>query len=212
MGWIIVEWIRDGKPTLVGASSGAVAGLVAITPACAFIAPWSAVVLGLVAGAVCALAVALKYRLGYDDSLDVVAVHFVAGWIGTLWIGLFASEEIAPFITDPEGLGVDQGLFYGGGGIQLGRQALAALIVTVMSFVIAAILALLIDKTVGFRAKPEVEADGIDVGEHAESAYDFSSSTGGGLAMAGVTGRPGASGSPDASAGSSPSESEKVAG
>jgi Amt family ammonium transporter len=212
MGWIIVEWIRDGKPTLVGASSGAVAGLVAITPACAFIAPWSAVVLGLVAGAVCALAVALKYRLGYDDSLDVVAVHFVAGWIGTLWIGFFASEEIAPFITDPEGLGVDQGLFYGGGGIQLGRQALAALIVTVMSFVIAAILALLIDKTVGFRAKPEVEADGIDVGEHAESAYDFSSSTGGGLAMAGVTGRPGASGSPDASAGSSPSESEKVAG
>jgi Amt family ammonium transporter len=212
MGWIIVEWIRDGKPTLVGASSGAVAGLVAITPACAFIAPWSAVVLGLVAGAVCALAVALKYRLGYDDSLDVVAVHFVAGWIGTLWIGFFASEDIAPFITDPEGLAVDQGLFYGGGGVQLGRQALAALIVTVMSFVIAAILALVIDKTVGFRAKPEVEVDGIDVGEHAESAYDFSSAAGGGLALAGATAGSGSPPPGAAPAGSSSSESEKVAG
>ena len=91
LGWIIVEWIRDKKPTLVGASSGAIAGLVAITPACGFIDPWSAVLLGLVAGVLCALAVSLKYKLGYDDSLDVVGVHFVGGWIGSLWLGLFAN-------------------------------------------------------------------------------------------------------------------------
>jgi Amt family ammonium transporter len=202
MGWIIVEWIRDGRPTLVGASSGAVAGLVAITPACAFVAPWAAVLLGLVAGAVCAMAVALKYKLGYDDSLDVVAVHFVAGWIGTLWIGLFGSTEISSLVAD-------EGLFYGGGGIQLGRQALAAGIVSVWSFAIAAVLAFAIDKTVGFRVKPEAEADGIDVAEHAESGYDLSTA-GGGLAMAGVAARPSAA--PAERAGSSSSESEKVAG
>jgi Amt family ammonium transporter len=200
MGWIIAEWIRDGKPTLVGASSGAVAGLVAITPACAFVAPWAAVLLGLVAGAVCALAVALKYKLGYDDSLDVVAVHFVAGWIGTLWIGLFGSTAISGI--------EDEGLFYGGGGLQLGRQALAALIVTVWSFVIAAILAIVIDKTIGFRVKSEVEIDGIDVAEHAESGYDLAPS--GGMALAGSAARPSAA--PARPAGSSPSESEKVAG
>src|SRR5690606_7042029 len=153
--------------TLVGASSGAIAGLVAITPACAFIAPWAAVLLGLVAGAVSALAVSLKYRLGYDDSLDVVAVHFIAGWIGTLWIGLFGVAGIGG--TD------DEGLFSGGGVLQPGRQALAALIVSVLSFAIAASLAFVINKTIGFRASTEVEVEGIDVGEHAESAYDFSS-------------------------------------
>jgi Amt family ammonium transporter len=198
LGWIIVEWLRDGKPTLVGASSGAVAGLVAITPACAFVAPWAAVLLGLAAGAVCALAVALKYKLRYDDSLDVVAVHFVGGWIGTLWIGFFASTEISSLVAD-------EGLFYGGGVIQLGRQALAALIVSVWSFVIAGILALVIQKTIGFRAKPDVEAEGIDIGEHAESAYDFSA-TGQSLAGASATAPDG--GAPSASS----TESEKVAG
>jgi len=166
MGWLLLEWLRDGKPTLVGASSGAVAGLVAITPACAFIAPWAAVLLGLVAGAVSALAVSLKYRLGYDDSLDVVAVHFLAGWIGTVWIGLFGVAEIGGM--------ADEGLFYGGGVVQLGRQALSALIVSGLSFVIAAALAYVIDKTIGFRVVPEVETGGVDVGEHAETAYDLS--------------------------------------
>src|SRR4029079_15329607 len=84
LGWILVEWLRDGKPTLVGASSGAVAGLVAITPACGFISPFWAIVLGIIAGAACSLAVAVKYKLGFDDSLDVVAVHFLGGWIGSL--------------------------------------------------------------------------------------------------------------------------------
>ena len=123
LGWIVVEWIRDGKPTLVGASSGAVAGLVAITPACGFIAPWAAVLLGLVAGVVCALAVSLKYKLGYDDSLDVVGVHFVGGWIGSLWLGLFATNSVNAAISDV--VGASDGLFYGGGLTQLGRQALA---------------------------------------------------------------------------------------
>lgn len=199
MGWIVLEWIRDGKPTLVGASSGAIAGLVAITPACAFVAPWAAVLLGLVAGVVSALAVSLKYKLGYDDSLDVVAVHFIAGWIGTLWIGLFGVAEIGGMD--------DEGLFYGGGLIQLGRQTLGALIVTVISFVIAAALAFLIDKTIGFRVKPEVETDGIDVGEHAESAYDFTSSSGSSMGGAGRA----VSSSSGTSSDSSPT-SEKVAG
>jgi len=183
MGWIVVEWLRDGKPTLVGASSGAVAGLVAITPCCGFIEPWAAVLVGLVAGAVCALAVSIKYRLGYDDSLDVVAVHFVGGWIGSLSIGLFASTAANSLIVDT--LGASEGLFSGGGGTQLGRQALASGIVSIYSFGIALGIGLLIKYTVGFRAKADAEVDGIDVAEHAETAYDFSPASGGGRAASG---------------------------
>jgi Amt family ammonium transporter len=178
LGWMIVEWIRDKRPTLVGASSGAVAGLVAITPACGFINPWSAVLLGLVAGAICPLAVSLKYRLRYDDALDVVGVHFVAGWIGTLWLGFFANSAVNPAMT--EVLGASDGLVFGGGITQLGRQAAAAGIVTVWSFVIALLLGFLIDKTIGFRASQEAEVDGIDVAEHAETGYDLSPTGGGG--------------------------------
>ncbi len=210
LGWIIVEWFRDGKPTLVGASSGAVAGLVAITPACGFIPTLPAVLLGLVAGAVCALAVGLKYKLGYDDSLDVVGVHFVGGWIGSLFIGLFASTELNSFITT---LGGQDGLFYGGGVTQLGRQALASGIVTVFSFVVAALLAFVIDKTIGFRVKPEAEVEGIDVAEHAESAYELSSSAGGGsagaFALAGIGGAPKA---PKADVEETAPATEKVSG
>ncbi|MET0520854.1 MAG: ammonium transporter [Jiangellaceae bacterium] len=206
LGWIIIEWIRDGKPTLVGASSGAIAGLVAITPACGFIAPWAAVLLGLVAGAVCALAISLKYKLGYDDSLDVVGVHFVGGWIGSLWLGFFATNQVNSAITDV--VGASDGLFYGGGVTQLGRQALAGLAVTVFSGLVAYLLGKGIDKTIGFRAKEEAEIDGIDVAEHAESAYDTSASTGssgGAFAMAGL--------SPSGKPASTPeSSSEKVAG
>jgi Amt family ammonium transporter len=190
LGWIIVEWIRDKKPTLVGASSGAIAGLVAITPACGFIDPWSAVLLGLVAGAVCPLAVSLKYKLGYDDSLDVVGVHLVAGWIGTLWIGFFANAGTNSAIT--EVFGASDGLFFGGGVTQLGRQAAAAAIVTAWSFVGAFVLGWVINKTIGFRASTEAELDGIDLAEHAESGYDLSTAGGGGggggaFAMAGIT-------------------------
>jgi len=188
LGWIIVEWIRDGKPTLVGASSGAVAGLVAITPACGFIAPLPAVVVGLIAGAVCALAVGLKYKLGYDDSLDVVGVHFVGGWIGSLAIGFFATAQVNAAINGDPGLGASEGLFYGGGLAQLGRQFVGSAAVTVYSLVIAAAIAFVIKAAKGLRVSEDAEVTGIDVAEHAESAYDNSPSTGsaGAFAMAGI--------------------------
>ena len=185
LGWIVVEWIRDGRPTMVGASSGVVAGLVAITPACAFITPWAAVLLGLAAGAVCALAVGLKYLLRIDDSLDVFGVHFFGGWIGSLWIGLFGTSAVSSLVAN-------EGLVYGGGLTQLGKQALGSGIVTVYSFGVAVVLGLLIEKTIGFRAKTDAELDGIDVAEHAESAYDYTTSTSGGggggaFALAGIS-------------------------
>jgi Amt family ammonium transporter len=186
LGWIVVEWLRDGKPTLVGASSGAVAGLVALTPAGGFVAPVPAAIIGIVAGAVCALAVGLKYKLGYDDSLDVVGVHFVGGWIGSLSIGLFATLQVNGAIT---GLGASEGLFYGGGATQLGRQLLGSGIVTVYSFAISAILALAIKYTIGLRTSSESEVDGIDLAEHAESGYDLTPAGGGGggaFALAGI--------------------------
>ena len=164
-GWLLVEKIRDGRPTSVGAASGAVAGLVAITPACAFLTPWASVILGLIAGAVCAMAVGLKYKLGYDDSLDVVGVHLVGGIIGCLYIGFMGSSAINPG-------GVD-GLFYGGGLALLGKQAVAAGAVLVYSFVVAFVLGWIIDKTIGFRISAEDEISGIDIAEHAESAYEF---------------------------------------
>ncbi len=204
LGWLVVEKLRDGKPTLVGASSGAIAGLVAITPACAFVAPWAAALLGLVAGAVCAAAISLKYRLGYDDSLDVVGVHFVGGWIGCLWIGLFGTSSVNSLVSN-------DGLFYGGGVKQLGIQALSALIVTVYSFAVAFVIGFAIEKTIGFRVSREAEIDGIDIAEHAEAGYDLTPAGGGGsggaFAMAGIT----PPGSSTAASAPEPS-SEKVAG
>jgi Amt family ammonium transporter len=193
LGWLLVEKIRDGKPTLVGASSGAVAGLVAITPACGFIDPYAAVLLGLVAGALCALAVSLKYRFGFDDALDVVGVHFVGGWIGTLWLGFFAHGKTSPNVAL---LGAKDGLFYGGGVTQLFRQFLGAGAVTLWSFTIALILGYVIKATIGFRVKPEAEIDGIDLAEHAESGYDLSTGSGGtgtgAFALAGIGSHSGA--------------------
>ncbi|MFD0787096.1 ammonia channel protein, partial [Micromonospora azadirachtae] len=170
-----------------------------------FVAPWAAVLLGLVAGAVCALAIGLKYKLGYDDSLDVVGVHFVGGWIGCLWIGLFGTSSVSSLVSR-------EGLFYGGGATQLGVQALSALIVTAISFVIAYALAFLIEKTIGFRVAAEAETDGIDIAEHAESAYDLSPAggSGGAFAMAGI-GVP-APGGTEPRGGTATPVSEKVAG
>jgi Amt family ammonium transporter len=207
LGWIIVEWIRDKKPTLVGASSGAVAGLVAVTPACGFIEPWSAVVLGVVAGIVCALAVSLKYKLGYDDSLDVVGVHFVGGWIGSLWLGFFATNDVNAAIGDV--VGASDGLFYGGGVTQLGRQAAASAVVTVYSLAIAAIIALILRSAKLLRTSTEAEVDGIDLAEHSEAGYDLSTNsggTGGAFALAGI-----APGAPAAPAHSAPPAQAPVA-
>jgi Amt family ammonium transporter len=174
LGWLVVEQIRDGKPTTLGAASGAVAGLVAITPAAGYVSLLGGVIIGFVAGAVCALAVALKFRFRFDDSLDVVGVHLVGGLIGTLLIGLLATR------TNVAHLGFGHsGLFYGGGFTQLGKQAVAAGVVMVYSFVIAGLLALIINKTIGFRVSVEDEVTGVDETEHAESAYDFSTLRGG---------------------------------
>jgi Amt family ammonium transporter len=140
----------------------------------------------LAAGAVCALAVSLKYRFRFDDSLDVVGVHFVGGWIGSLWIGLFASIAANPNIASVSG--ASNGLFNGGGFTQFGRQAIASGSVAIWSFSIAFILGWIINKTMGFRATPEAELEGIDLAEHAESAYDFAptGASGGAFALAGI--------------------------
>jgi Amt family ammonium transporter len=163
--WIIVEKLRDGASTTLGIASGVVAGLVAITPACAFITPLGAIVLGLVAGAVCAFAVGLKYRLGYDDSLDVVGVHMVGGIVGALLIGLLATTAVNDAGAD--------GLLAGGGLALLGKQAVAVLATLAYSFTVTYVIAKIIDLTMGFRISEEDEAAGIDSTAHAETAYDF---------------------------------------
>ena len=165
LGWILTEKFRDGHPTSLGAASGAVAGLVAITPACAFVAPWAAVVIGFLAGVICALAVGLKYKFGYDDALDVVGVHLVGGIVGSLAIGFFGSSKV-------NSLGLD-GLFYGGGATLLGKQALGVGLVMTYSFVMTLIIGFLIEKSIGFRVKSEKELAGVDLTEHAESAYEM---------------------------------------
>ncbi len=172
VGWLLVERLRDGHATGLGAASGIVAGLVAITPACAFVTPAAAVALGLIAGVLCAFAVALKYKFNFDDSLDVVGVHLVGGLWGTLSIGFFGTTSV-------NSLGAD-GLFYGGGTSLLGKQALGAGTVLVYSFVMTYILGKIIDKTIGFRIDRDAEIEGIDFTEHAESAYELDTRTGSG--------------------------------
>ena len=163
LGWIIVEKIKHGKATSIGAGSGAVAGLVAITPACASIDPIWAIVLGVIAGALCALAVDLKFALGFDDSLDVVGIHLVGGIVGTLFIGIFGNNVGAAF---------------GFGWHQLAMQALGAGAVLVYSFVLALIIGFAVEKTIGFRVKAEDEIAGIDTVVHGEEAYAFGADRG----------------------------------
>ena len=175
VGWLLVEKIRNGHPTSLGAASGAVAGLVAITPACAFVAPWAAVVIGFFAGILCALAVGLKYKLGFDDSLDVVGVHLVGGIWGSLAIGIFGTHVV-------NSVGID-GLLYGGGAALLGKQATGVGIVLAYSFTVTLILGYAIEKTIGFRIKKDAEVEGIDLNEHAESAYEMTGSSRGGSSL-----------------------------
>ncbi len=167
LGWMAVELLRDKKATSFGAASGAIAGLVAATPSCGTVSPLGSLVVGLVAGAVCAWAIGVKYRLGYDDSLDVVGVHFVGGVVGMVMIGLLATQ------TNVENLGFGSaGLFYGGGLSQLGRQLVAVVAVMVYAFGVTWLIGRLIDKTIGFRVDEETEVSGIDQAEHLETAYD----------------------------------------
>ncbi|MDR6198482.1 Amt family ammonium transporter [Microbacterium sp. SORGH_AS428] len=158
IGWLVVEKLKDGKATSVGAASGAVAGLVAITPSCANLTPGWALLLGVVTGAVCALAIELKWKLGYDDSLDVVGIHLVGGLIGTIYLGFFATET---------------GLFVGGNYEQLVLQVIAAVGVLVYSFVVAWIIGFAIEKTIGFRIKNEDELAGVDSTVHGEEGYSL---------------------------------------
>ena len=172
LAWLATERLRDGHPTSLGAASGVVAGLVAITPAANSVSAVGALAVGAVAGVLCALAVGLKYKLGYDDSLDVVGVHLVGGLVGCILIGLLA--------TDTAPAGVD-GLLFGGGADQLWRQAVAALAVGVFSFVVSYVLGTLIEKTMGFRITEEDEVTGVDLTTHAETAYELTGLTGGGF-------------------------------
>jgi ammonium transporter, Amt family len=164
LAWLLVERIRDGHATSLGAASGIVAGLVAITPSCSSVNVLGALAVGVIGGAVCALAVGLKFKLGFDDALDVVGVHMIGGLTGTLLIGLLAAPE-APAAV--------KGLFYGGGFDQLWRQAVGAFAVLAYSFTVTTILALIIKYTIGLRLAEEDEVNGIDEAEHAETGYDF---------------------------------------
>ncbi|OLF08436.1 ammonia channel protein [Actinophytocola xinjiangensis] len=177
LGWLLIERLRDGHATSLGAASGVVAGLVAITPACAFVDVWGALAIGLVAGGLCALAVGLKYRFGYDDSLDVVGVHLVGGLAGTLLIGLFGTVN-----ANPDGV---DGLFYGGGVEQLGKQVVGAVAVMAYSLVLTFGIAYLIKITIGLRIPDEAEVNGIDEAEHAETAYEYSALRSGGASSIG---------------------------
>ncbi|MBK5239000.1 MAG: ammonium transporter [Actinomycetales bacterium] len=160
IGWLIVERIKDGKATAVGAASGAVAGLVAITPSCANITPIWALILGLITGIVCALAIELKFTFGFDDSLDVVGIHLIGGLIGTLFLGFFAR---------------DVGLLFSGSFEQLGKQAIASGAVLIYSFVMTWIIGFVIEKTMGFRVRNEDELAGIDNIMHGEEGYALES-------------------------------------
>ncbi|MBV8861363.1 MAG: ammonium transporter [Mycobacterium sp.] len=171
LAWLVTERVRDGHATTLGAASGVVAGLVAITPSCSSVNVLGALVVGAAAGVACALAVGLKYKFGFDDSLDVVGVHLVGGLLGTLLVGLLAAPQ-SPAIATAGGA-TSPGLFYGGGFAQLIRQTIGASSVLLYSGLGTLIIALLLKYTIGLRLNAEDEASGIDEAEHAESGYDF---------------------------------------
>ena len=164
LAWVLVEWARDGHPTNLGAASGIVAGLVAITPAAGYVSGPGPIAIGALAGVACCYAVRLKTRLGYDDALDVVGVHFVGGLVGSLLIGFFANPAFfqGSFM---------EGIFYGGGVRLLGEQALANGAAIVWSLALTTAIMLALKATIGIRVSEEVEAAGLDLAEHGETAY-----------------------------------------
>jgi len=169
LGWILTERIRDGHATTLGAASGAVAGLVAITPACGFVSPMASIVIGFAAGIICALATGLKNIFKFDDALDVVGVHLVGGVLGALLIGLFGTHVVNGA----------NGFFYKGGWTLMGHQVVAVVAVASYSFVATYILAQILDKTIGLRIKDDEETLGLDLSQHAETAYETASYGGG---------------------------------
>ncbi|MGN8246741.1 ammonium transporter [Cellulomonas soli] len=168
LAWLGTEKLRDGHATSLGAASGVVAGLVAITPAAAAVDSYGAIAIGAIAGVLCALAVGLKYKFGYDDSLDVVGVHLVGGLTGTVLIGFFATDANSTFLPD----GALKGLFYGGGATQLATQVIVALAAVVFSGVMTLLIGLALKATIGLRASEEAEVGGIDLAVHGETAYE----------------------------------------
>jgi Amt family ammonium transporter len=168
--WLFVEWIRDGHPTNLGAASGVVAGLVAVTPAAGYVSGASPIFIGAIAGVACCYAVKLKSRFGYDDALDVVGVHFVGGLVGSVLIGFFANPSFfaAP---DAEGLPFMEGIFYGGSAELLVEQVLANLAAVVWSFAITFGIMVALKKTIGVRVDAETESTGLDLALHGETAY-----------------------------------------
>jgi Amt family ammonium transporter len=164
LGWLVVEKVHAGHPTTLGAASGAVAGLVAITPCAGFVGGMAPIYIGLVTGAVCYLALNIKKIFKFDDSLDVIAVHLVGGVVGTLLLGLFADASINSAVTH-------EGLFLGGGLTLLGDQALAAVVTLAYSFVVSLVLAMIIDRTIGLRVTEAQEEEGLDLSQHRETAY-----------------------------------------
>lgn len=168
LGWLLFERIKDGRPTTLGAASGAVAGLVAITPCAGFVGGMSPIIIGFVAGFLCVFAIQLKFKFGYDDSLDVVGVHLVGGLIGALLLGFFADATVNPLVEN-------EGVFLGGGFKLLGIQFLASLAVLVFSFCVSWLIAKGIDLAIGMRVSEEDEWEGLDLTQHAETAYSFGS-------------------------------------
>jgi Amt family ammonium transporter len=169
MSWLLVEKRREGKATSLGIASGAVAGAVAITPACGFVTPLGALLIGLIGGAVSAWAVTKKFRWNYDDSLDVVGVHGIGGFVGMIGIGFLATKAV-------NATGAD-GLFVHGSVSQLEKQLAAAILTALYSFTATWLIAKVIQKTVGFRVERNTELDGLDTNIHAESAYDINNYT-----------------------------------
>jgi Amt family ammonium transporter len=168
LGWLLVERIKDGKPTTLGAASGAVAGLVAITPCAGFVGGMSPILIGFAAGVLCVLAIGLKFRFKYDDSLDVIGVHLVGGIVGALLLGFFADSKVNELV-------VDEGVFLGGGFKLLWFQFVASAATFAFSFVLSFAIAKVIDKLVGLRVSDEDEDEGLDYSQHAETAYSFGS-------------------------------------
>ena len=170
IGWLFLEKRLTGKATTLGGVSGAVAGLVAVTPAAGFITPVLALLLGATAGVVSLFAIRLKFRFKYDDSLDVVAVHYVGGVIGTLFVGLFAAAAVNPAVRH-------EGLFLGGGLSQLAHQSLGVLAATAFAFTATYAIAWALRATIGLRVAPDEEYEGLDSSQHAETAYEFTATS-----------------------------------
>ena len=176
-GWVVAEWIKTGKPTTLGAASGAVAGLVAITPCAGFVGPQAAIIIGVIAGVICYLACSIKFRFGYDDSLDVIGVHLVGGIIGSILLGVFAQTSINPaglckgtLTNDVCDGTVIKGLFYGGGDFFI-KQIVGVIAVLAFSFVVSYIIAMVVKAVMGLRASEDDEVGGLDIALHEERGW-----------------------------------------